>query len=169
MRHAHEYLQEKIAARAQEGGEDIPLFLQGECGKNELLTQFRQAKNGILVGSQSFWEGVDVQGEALSLVIIDKIPFAPPDDPILAARIEAMKREGRNAFLEYQLPRAVLNVKQGSGRLIRTETDRGVLMICDPRMLEKPYGYRVWRSLPPMRRTRDPADAIAVLQMALTG
>jgi ATP-dependent DNA helicase DinG len=117
-----------------------------------------------LVGSQSFWEGVDVRGDALSLVIMDKIPFTPPDDPVLAARIEAMRRAGKNAFLEYQLPRAVINVKQGAGRLIRTETDRGMLMICDPRMLSKSYGSRIWRSLPPMRRTRDFNEALAFYQ-----
>ncbi|MCL2021416.1 MAG: ATP-dependent DNA helicase [Betaproteobacteria bacterium] len=157
MRRVHELLQEKIGQEALA----MPLFLQGESGKNELLERFRLAGNGVLVGSQSFWEGVDVRGEALSLVIMDKIPFTPPDDPVLAARIEAMRRAGKNAFLEYQLPRAVINVKQGAGRLIRTETDRGMLMICDPRMLGKPYGYRIWRSLPPMRRTRDFNEALA--------
>ena len=96
--------------------------------------------NAILIGSQSFWEGVDVRGEALSLVVIDKLPFAPPDDPVLSARIERMKSAGRNAFMEYQLPRTVINVKQGAGRLIRDESDRGVLMICDPRLISKPYG-----------------------------
>jgi ATP-dependent DNA helicase DinG len=159
MRRIHEGLQEKIEQEALA----IPLFLQGESGKNELLERFRQVGNGVLVGSQSFWEGVDVKGEALSLVIMDKIPFAPPDDPVLAARIEAMRRTGKNAFLEYQLPRAIINVKQGAGRLIRTETDRGALMICDPRMLGKSYGYRVWRSLPPMRRTRELDEALAFL------
>jgi len=112
----------------------------------------------VLIGSQSFWEGVDVRGEALSLVIIDKLPFAPPDDPVLSARIEKMTNEGRNAFMEYQLPRAVINLKQGAGRLIRDETDRGVLMICDPRLITKAYGKQVWQSLPPMKRTRDLAE-----------
>ncbi len=151
MRRTHELLQEFLTDK----GLEMPLFLQGESGKNELLERFRRAGNGILVGSQSFWEGVDVRGEALSLVVIDKLPFAPPDDPVLSARIEEMNKAGRNAFMEYQLPRAVINVKQGAGRLIRTESDRGVLMICDPRMLNKPYGKRVWRSLPPMKRTRE--------------
>ena len=96
-----------------------------------------------------------MRGEALSLVVIDKIPFAPPDDPVLSARIDEMKKQGRNAFIEYQLPRAVINVKQGAGRLIRDESDRGVLMICDPRMLTKPYGRKVWQSLPPMQRTKE--------------
>ena len=86
---------------------------------------------------------------------IDKLPFAPPDDPVLSARIEKINQEGRNAFIEYQLPRAVINLKQGAGRLIRDETDRGVLMICDPRLITKSYGKKVWQSLPSMKRTRD--------------
>jgi ATP-dependent DNA helicase DinG len=163
MRRIHELLQQDLCAHWPDEAARPPLFLQGECGKNELLERFRRAGNGILVGSQSFWEGVDVRGEALSLVIIDKLPFAPPDDPVLAARIEEMKKAGRNAFMEYQLPRAVINVKQGAGRLIRTESDRGVLMICDPRMLNKPYGRHVWRSLPPMRRTRELDVALDML------
>lgn len=151
MRRMHELLK----ARLEDEGHDFPLLMQGEGSKNELLERFRRLGNAVLVGSQSFWEGVDVRGEALSLVVIDKLPFAPPDDPVLSARIEQMKKEGRNAFMEYQLPRAVINVKQGAGRLIRDETDRGVLMICDPRLLSKPYGRRVWQSLPPMKRTKE--------------
>ena len=151
MRRTRELLQEKIEA----AGLDVPLLVQGEGSKNDLLQRFRFHGAAILVGSQSFWEGVDVRGEALSLVVIDKIPFAPPDDPVLSARIDEMKKQGRNAFIEYQLPRAVINVKQGAGRLIRDESDRGVLMICDPRMLTKPYGRKVWQSLPPMQRTKE--------------
>ena len=151
MRRTHELLAEQL----ERAGLDFPLLIQGEGSKNELLERFRRLGNAILVGSQSFWEGVDVRGEALSLVVIDKLPFAPPDDPVLSARIERMKTEGRNAFMDYQLPRAVINVKQGAGRLIRDETDRGVLMIGDPRLITKPYGKRVWRSLPPMKRTRE--------------
>ena len=94
-------------------------------------------------------------------MIIDRLPFAVPDDPVLSARIEKMNNEGRNAFMEYQLPQAVITLKQGAGRLIRDETDRGVLMICDPRLLSKPYGKRIWQSLPPMRRTRELSDAEA--------
>ena len=151
MRRTHELLKAKL----EDEGLDMPLLVQGEGSKNDLLQRFRHHGSAILVGSQSFWEGVDVRGEALSLVVIDKIPFAPPDDPVLSARIEQMKREGRNAFMEYQLPRAVINVKQGAGRLIRDESDKGVLMICDPRLISKPYGRRVWQSLPPMKRTRE--------------
>ena len=161
MRRLHELLK----ARFEAEGFDHPLLLQGEGSKSELLARFRRLGNAVLVASQSFWEGVDVRGEALSLVIIDKLPFAPPDDPVLAARIEHMKKAGRNAFMEYQLPRAVISVKQGAGRLIRDEADRGVLMICDPRLIAKPYGKRVWRSLPPMRRTREADEAVAFFEL----
>ena len=160
MRRTHELLQEHL----ERAGLDLPLLIQGEGSKNELLERFRRLGNAILVGSQSFWEGVDVRGEALSLVVIDKLPFAPPDDPVLSARIERMKNEGKNAFMDYQLPRAVINVKQGAGRLIRDETDRGVLMICDPRLITKHYGKRIWRSLPPMKRTRELDDVLAFFQ-----
>jgi len=156
MGRAHEILQAEFDRR----GWDYPLLLQGEGSRNELLTRFRTLGNAVLLGSQSFWEGVDVRGEALSLVIIDKLPFAPPDDPVLAARIAQLNKQGRNAFMEYQLPRAIITLKQGAGRLIRDETDRGVLMICDPRIITKHYGKRIWQSLPPMKRTRDEAVAV---------
>jgi len=142
-------------------GMDYPLLMQGEGSRTELLERFRKLGNAVLLGSQSFWEGVDVRGEALSLVIIDRLPFSPPDDPVLAARLESINAEGRNAFMEYQLPQAVITLKQGAGRLIRDENDRGVLMICDPRLITKHYGKRIWRSLPPMRRTRDAAEVLA--------
>jgi ATP-dependent DNA helicase DinG len=164
MRRIHELLKERLEL----DGLDLPLLLQGEGSKSELLERFRYLGNAILVASQSFWEGVDVRGEALSLVVIDKLPFAPPDDPVLSARIEHMKREGRNAFFEYQLPRAVISMKQGAGRLIRDESDRGVLMICDPRLISKPYGRRIWQSLPPMRRTREIADVESFFDCGLT-
>jgi len=160
MRRIHELLAERI----ERAGIEMPLLLQGEGAKSELLERFRRLGNAVLVASQSFWEGVDVRGEALSLVVIDKLPFAPPDDPVLSARIEHLKKQGRNAFFEYQLPRAVISMKQGAGRLIRDETDRGVLMVCDPRMVDKPYGRRVWQSLPPMRRTREVAEVEAFFQ-----
>jgi ATP-dependent DNA helicase DinG len=151
MREAHALLQ----AAFENAKLDFPLLLQGEGSRTELLERFRKLGNAVLVASHSFWEGVDVRGSALSLVIIDRLPFAVPDDPVLSARIEKMNAEGRNAFMEYQLPQAVITLKQGAGRLIRDETDRGVLMICDPRLLGKPYGKRIWQSLPPMRRTRE--------------
>jgi len=138
-----------------------PLLVQGEGSRTELLSRFRELGNAVLLGSQSFWEGVDVAGDALSVVVIDKLPFAPPDDPLLAARLERLRVDGGNPFIDYQLPEAVISLKQGAGRLIRSETDRGVLMICDPRLVDKPYGKKIWRSLPPMRRTRDLADVEA--------
>ena len=148
-----------LVAEFDRKGLTYPLMLQGEGSRSELLSRFRDHGNAVLLGSQSFWEGVDVRGEALSLVIIDKLPFAPPDDPVLAARIAQLNKQGHNAFMEYQLPRAIITLKQGAGRLIRDESDRGVLMICDPRLITKPYGKRIWQSLPPMKRTRQEAEA----------
>ena len=151
---------ERLADEFRQRGLNFPLFVQGDRGRTELLDQFRAAGNGVLIGSQSFWEGVDVRGDALSLVIIDKLPFAPPDDPVLAARIEVMEKQGKNGFMHHSLPEAIINLKQGAGRLIRDEGDRGVLMICDPRLISKPYGKRIWQSLPPFKRTRDTAEVI---------
>ncbi|MDE1183974.1 ATP-dependent DNA helicase [Paraburkholderia sp.] len=136
-------------------GWDTPLLVQGDASRTELLDRFRAYGNAILVGSQSFWEGVDVRGDALSLVVIDKLPFAPPDDPVLSARLEALTKKGLSPFAVHQLPQAVITLKQGAGRLIRAETDRGVLMICDTRLVDKPYGRRIWQSLPPFKRTRE--------------
>ncbi len=157
MQRAYEILQAEFDRKNLK----YPLLIQGEGSRNELLSRFREHGNAVLLGSQSFWEGVDVRGEALSLVIIDKLPFAPPDDPVLAARIAELNKQGRNAFMEFQLPRTIINLKQGAGRLIRDETDRGVLMICDPRLISKHYGKRIWQSLPPFKRTRDEAEAVA--------
>ncbi len=154
-----------LLAEFDRRGWDYPLLIQGEGSRNELLTRFRDHGNAVLLGSQSFWEGVDVRGEALSLVIIDKLPFAPPDDPVLAARIAQINKQGRNAFMEYQLPRTIITLKQGAGRLIRDEHDRGVLMICDPRLITKQYGKRIWQSLPPMKRTRVEEEAIAFFKV----
>ena len=151
VRLSAERLRDEFAQR----GLNFALFVQGESGRTELLDQFRRSGNGILIGSQSFWEGIDVRGEALSLVVIDKLPFAPPDDPVLSARINAMEKLGKNGFVHHQLPEAIINLKQGAGRLIRDETDRGVLMLCDPRILSKPYGARIWQSMPPFTRTRE--------------
>lgn len=157
MREAHRLLTEAFAAQ----GLTYPLLAQGQGSRSELLDRFRALGNAVLVGSHSFWEGVDVRGDALSLVVIDRIPFAPPDDPVLAARIEALEQQGGSGFLDYQLPEAAITLKQGVGRLIRDETDRGVMMLCDPRLTGKGYGRRILASLPPMRRTRDRAEAEA--------
>jgi ATP-dependent DNA helicase DinG len=148
-------LQEELAQRKL----DYPLLVQGSESRNVLLERFRQTPHAILVGSHSFWEGVDVPGDALSLVIIDKLPFAPPDDPVLAARLRKLEAEGGKPFMDYQLPAAIMALKQGAGRLIRSETDRGVLMICDPRLISKGYGKKIWRSLPDFARTRELAVA----------
>ncbi|AXE92046.1 ATP-dependent DNA helicase [Paraburkholderia terricola] len=144
-------LRDTIEAR----GWNNPLLVQGDASRTELLDRFRAYGNAILVGSQSFWEGVDVRGDALSLVVIDKLPFAPPDDPVLSARLDALTKKGLSPFAVHQLPQAVITLKQGAGRLIRAETDRGVLMICDTRLVDKPYGRRIWQSLPPFKRTRE--------------
>ena len=157
MRAAHQLLDEAFRRR----GLLFPLMVQGEASRTELLEQFRTRGNAVLVASHSFWEGVDVRGDALSLVVIDKLPFAPPDDPVLAARIEHMNRNGGNAFAQIQLPDAAITLKQGAGRLIRDETDRGVLMICDPRLMSKSYGRKILKSLPPMKLTRELAPVQA--------
>jgi len=154
LRRAHERLK---------GTLKYPLLVQGTGSRSELLARFRALGNAVLLGSQSFWEGVDVRGEALSLVVIDKLPFAPPDDPVLAARIEAIRAREGNPFSELQLPQAVLQLKQGAGRLIRDETDRGVLMLCDPRLLSKSYGRQILKSLPPMKPTRSLSEVAAFL------
>lgn len=138
-----------------------PLFVQGAAPRHVLLQQFRESGNGVLLGTASFREGVDVAGDALSVVVIDKLPFAAPDDPVFEARLEAIRRAGGNPFRDEQLPQAVIALKQGAGRLIRTETDRGVLVLCDPRLMDKAYGKTFLESLPPLPRTREVADVQA--------
>lgn len=134
---------------------NMPLMIQGSTSKRLLLEQFTKAKNAVLLGTGSFWEGVDVRGDTLSLVIIDKLPFASPDDPLLQARIEDCKLKGLDPFQKVQIPQAVISLKQGVGRLIRDVTDKGVLVICDPRLVTRNYGEIFLRSLPNMKRTRD--------------
>jgi ATP-dependent DNA helicase DinG len=140
---------------------DYPLLVQGSLPRGELLQRFRELGNAVLVGTSSFWEGVDVRGEALSCVIIDKLPFSSPGDPVLQARLDAMRSQGLNPFFDYQIPQAVITLKQGVGRLIRDVSDRGVLMICDPRLFGKGYGRTFRNSLPPMPVSRDLADVQA--------
>ncbi len=146
------------AAALLEGRLDYPLLVQGSLPKQALLARFRELGNAVLLGTASFWEGVDVRGEALSCVIIDKLPFASPGDPVLEGRINAMRQHGDDPFLNYQLPHAVITLKQGVGRLIRDVRDRGVLVLCDPRLRSRSYGKVFLDSLPPMPRTADLAE-----------
>lgn len=141
-----------------------PVLVQGSTGKRLLLEQFVKLENAVLLGTGSFWEGVDVRGDTLSCVIIDKLPFASPDDPLLQARTEDCQRRGEDPFASVQLPQAVITLKQGVGRLIRDVTDYGVMVICDNRLVTKPYGEVFLTSLPPMRRTRDMDEAVQFLQ-----
>ncbi len=156
---SHRALRE--VAERLEGEIEYPLLVQGTLPRAELLERFRELGNAVLVGTSSFWEGVDVRGEALSCVIIDKLPFSSPGDPVLQARLDAMREQGLNPFFDFQVPQAVITLKQGVGRLIRDVSDRGVLMICDPRLFGKSYGRVFRNSLPPMPITRDAADVQA--------
>ncbi|HSH84406.1 MAG TPA: ATP-dependent DNA helicase [Guyparkeria sp.] len=146
----------KLAAETlEEHLTELPLFVQGTRAKSVLLEEFRAAGNGVLLGTQSFWEGVDVRGEALSLVMIDRIPFAAPGDPVRAAREQRFKDQGLVPFVHMALPEAIITLKQGVGRLIRDTADTGVMVLCDPRLQSKGYGKRILDALPPMQRTHD--------------
>ncbi len=133
---------------------DYPLLVQGESSQRDMIDKFRELGNAVLLGTASFWEGVDVRGEALSCVIIDKLPFAAPNDPVLEARMDAIRQRGGNPFTEYQIPQAVIALKQGVGRLIRDANDKGVLMLCDSRLRTRNYGKIFLDSLPHMPRTQ---------------
>jgi ATP-dependent DNA helicase DinG len=152
------------AAELLEGRVPWPLFVQGTAPRHRLLEEFRLSGRGVLLGAASFWEGVDVAGDALSVVVIDKLPFAMPDDPVLQARLEALEEAGINPFMGWQVPTAVIALKQGAGRLIRDVHDRGVLVLCDPRLTTKGYGRLFLASLPPMPRTRELADVTAFFE-----
>jgi len=140
------------------------LYVQGEAPRERLLEDFRRDGNGVLLGTTSFWEGVDVKGDALRLVVIEKLPFASPDDPLVRARIDHLQSTGGNAFRDYQLPEAALALKQGVGRLIRSEDDYGAVVICDPRVMARGYGRVFLSALPPMAPTRDPEEALRFLR-----
>ncbi|MSQ92220.1 MAG: ATP-dependent DNA helicase, partial [Gammaproteobacteria bacterium] len=145
----------------------FPLLVQGEAPRETLLARFRELGNAVLLGTASFWEGVDVRGHALALVVIDKLPFAAPEDPLLKARLEGIRRRGGNPFHDFQLPQAVLALKQGFGRLIRDREDFGVVVICDPRLRSRGYGSLFLASLPPARIAADGAEAAAFLRRRL--
>ncbi|NCT68667.1 MAG: ATP-dependent DNA helicase [Rhodanobacteraceae bacterium] len=145
----------------------FPLFVQGTAPRHQLLTAFRASGNGVLLGAASFWEGVDVAGDALSVVVIDKLPFAAPDDPVLVARLDALREAGANPFTDWQVPNAVIALKQGAGRLIRDVHDRGVLVLCDPRLTRRGYGKLFLASLPPLPRTCELADVAAFFAEAV--
>lgn len=147
----------------------FPLFVQGEQPRSLLLEQFRLSGTGVLLGSASFWEGVDVIGDALTLVLIDKLPFAAPDDPVMEARSEQLRRTGGNPFMQLFLPAAVIALKQGAGRLIRDVNDRGVLVICDPRIRTRSYGRVFQDSLPPMRQALNQSEVELFLRETVTG
>jgi ATP-dependent DNA helicase DinG len=152
------------AAELLKGRLDYTMLVQGEAPRHELLQRFRQEGDAVLLGTGSFWEGVDVKGDALSVVIIDKLPFAAPDDPVLQARSRAVRNAGLNPFMTLQLPQAVVSLRQGAGRLIRSVDDRGVFVLCDTRLVSKSYGKTFTRSLPPMKRTRDFSEVSAFLE-----
>jgi ATP-dependent DNA helicase DinG len=141
---------EKLGARLR-----LPMFVQGQDSRGALLRAFTENGNAVLVGTSSFWEGVDVKGRALRVVIIDRLPFAAPGDPVFEARLDAIRRSGGNPFNDHQVPQAIMTLRQGVGRLIRDLDDRGLLMICDPRLRSKPYGRRMLSSLPKMPQLSD--------------
>jgi ATP-dependent DNA helicase DinG len=156
---AAQLLRERWAAEAP-----YNLYVQGEQPREHLLKQFREDGYGVLLGTTSFWEGVDVKGEALRLVVIEKLPFASPDDPLVKARIDHLQATGGNAFRDYQLPEAALALKQGVGRLIRSEEDFGAVVICDPRIVGRSYGRVFLNALPAMTVTRDHDEALRFLR-----
>jgi ATP-dependent DNA helicase DinG len=151
---------EALAAQLAEAGEDIQVLMQGQMPKRQLLDRFLAEPRSVLVGSQSFWEGIDVPGDALQCVLIDKLPFPPPNDPLVEARVRRLEAEGRNAFADYFVAEAAVSLKQGAGRLIRSESDQGLLVVCDPRMAGMNYGRRLREALPPMPMVVNEAEAL---------
>jgi ATP-dependent DNA helicase DinG len=148
-----------LAATAPE----LTLMVQGHEPRRALLQRYGDGRGAVLVGSASFWEGIDMPGDALQCVLIDKLPFPPPGDPLVEARVRQLREEGRNPFDEYFVAEAAVSLKQGAGRLIRTESDRGLLVVCDPRMAQMRYGRRLLQALPPMTVLAEEADAVSWL------
>jgi ATP-dependent DNA helicase DinG len=159
LREAAEILMQRLGMNAP-----YPVLVQGDAPREILLRRFRELGNAVLLGTSSFWEGIDVKGAALSVVVIDKLPFAVPDDPVLKARLAAIERRGGNAFFEEQIPQAVITLKQGVGRLIRDRDDFGVIMLCDQRLRSRPYGRIFLESLPPMPVTSRLDDVTVLLR-----
>ena len=155
MREVYERVSRKV---------DFPLLLQGTAPRSALLEKFRSTPHAVLFATASFWQGVDVPGEQLSCVVVDRLPFAVPTDPVVAARVRALTEDGRNAFAEYQVPQAVLALKQGFGRLIRSKSDRGVLVILDNRIRRMQYGRIFLESLPEYAVTQDAAEVARFLE-----
>ena len=151
---------ESLRAEFERDGDAIQVLIQGQSPKRQLMESFLAQPRSVLVGSQSFWEGIDVPGQALLCVLIDKLPFPPPTDPLVEARIKRLEAAGRNAFADYFVAEAAVSLKQGAGRLIRSETDCGLLVVCDPRLATMNYGARLRAALPPM-------TAVATEELAL--
>jgi ATP-dependent DNA helicase DinG len=154
-----------LAAAAPE----LTLLVQGSEPRRALLQRFGDGRGAVLVGSASFWEGIDMPGDALQCVLIDKLPFPPPGDPLVEARVKQLRDEGRNPFDDYFVAEAAVSLKQGAGRLIRTETDRGLLVLCDPRLTQMRYGRRLLAALPPMGQLSDEAVALDWLAELASG
>jgi ATP-dependent DNA helicase DinG len=156
---------ERLRAEFEAHGDSIQVLMQGQIPKRQLMQQFLSGPRSVLVGSQTFWEGIDVPGDALQCVLIDKLPFPPPNDPLVEARVKRLEGEGRNPFADYFVAEAAVSLKQGAGRLIRSETDRGLLVVCDPRMAGMNYGKRLREALPPMTLVTSEAEALAWLEL----
>ncbi|NVJ66995.1 MAG: ATP-dependent DNA helicase [Gammaproteobacteria bacterium] len=158
------YALNKVRDLIEDKLDKTQLLVQGERPKNELIEAFREQGNAVLLATSSFWEGVDVKGLALSLVVIDKLPFAAPDEPLIEAKVQSMRKQGKNPFYDLQIPEAITALKQGAGRLIRDQADRGVLVLCDPRLVANHYGKEFLTSLPDLPRTRSQQTVIEFLQ-----
>jgi ATP-dependent DNA helicase DinG len=154
---------DQLRAELDAQGDSIQVLMQGQIPKRQLMQQFLAQPRSVLVGSQSFWEGIDVPGDALQCVLIDKLPFPPPSDPLVEAKVKRLESEGRNPFTDYFVAEAAVSLKQGAGRLIRNETDRGLLVVCDPRMAGMNYGKRLREALPAMTMVASEAEALAWL------
>ena len=160
---------ELLQAEFNGQGDEIEVLVQGQVPKRQLMQSFLARPRSVLVGSQSFWEGIDVPGDALLCVLIDKLPFPPPNDPLVEARIKRLEAAGRNAFADYFVAEAAVSLKQGAGRLIRSETDCGLLVVCDPRLAAMNYGTRLRAAMPPMTRLASEDEAMVWLKQLADG